>query len=307
MRRLVQFSAAAVIAAGALSACGGASGGSGSGGSGGFSSSSSSSSGSSSSSASSSSSSSSSDSGLVPAGYHLVWSDEFNGTGLPDSTKWSDDTFANTYDPANGELQYYTAARLENDQQQGGSLNITVRKEDMTGSPDYAGQHYSSARIITRNKADWQYGYFEIRAKLPCGNGTWPAIWMVGSAGSWPKDGEIDIMEELGRDPNTVYGTIHDNFNQGHNGDGTAHSIADACGSFHVYQLTWTSERIDIGVDGTIYDSYVNAHTGYDQWPFDGRQYLLLNVAMGGSWAGAVDDSALPRSMQVDYVRVYQQ
>ncbi len=246
------------------------------------------------------------DSAYVPAGYSLVWNDEFDGSGLPDTAKWGDDTFANTYDPANGELEYYTAARTQNDNVGGGNLSLTVTKEDMTGAPDYAGQHYASARIMTRGKADWTYGFFDIRAKLPCGAGTWPALWMVGSAGTWPTDGEIDIMEELGRDPDTIYGTIHDDFNQPHNGDGSHTAITDACGSFHNYELTWTTERIDIAVDGVVYDSYVNAHTGHAQWPFDNPQFLIFNVAMGGSWAGAVDDGALPRSMIVDYVRVYQ-
>ncbi len=242
----------------------------------------------------------------MPAGYHLVWNDEFDGTGLPDNTKWSDDTFANTYDPANGELEYYTAARTANDSQSGGNLNITVTHEDMTGAPDYAGQHYASARIITQGHAQWTYGFFDIRAKMPCGAGTWPALWMVGPSHAWPDGGEIDILEELGRDPDTIYGTIHDTSNQPHNGDGTSKAISDACGSFHNYELTWTADSLQIGVDGVIYDTYANAHTGHDQWPFDEPEYIILNVAMGGSWAGAVDDSALPRSMQVDYVRVYQ-
>ena len=129
---------------------------------------------------------------------------------------------------------------------------------------------------------------------------------MLGDGGSWPADGEIDIMEQLGKDPNTIYGTIHDTSNQAHNGDGAHTSVSDACGSFHNYELTWTADKIEIGVDGVVYQTYVNAHTGKDQWPFDEKQYLLLNLALGGSWAGPVDDGALPESMVVDYVRVYQ-
>ncbi len=242
----------------------------------------------------------------MPAGYSLVWSDEFSGSGLPDATKWSDDTNANTFDPGNGELEYYTAGRTQNEHLSGGMLYITAVKEDMTGQPNYAGQHYSSARIITRNKASWLYGYFEVRAMLPCGAGAWPAIWTLGTGGSWPSDGEIDIMEQLGKDPNTIYGTVHDTSNQPHNGDGNHTTAANACGSFHNYELTWTAETIQIAVDGVVYDTYTNAHTGTDQWPFGESQYLLLNLALGGSWAGPVDDGALPESMVVDYVRVYQ-
>ena len=242
----------------------------------------------------------------VPAGYSLVWSDEFDGNGLPDQTKWNDDTFANTFDPGNGELEYYTQGRTQNENQSGGVLTITAIKEDRTGDPNYAGQHYSSARIITQNTASWKYGYFEVRAKLPCGAGTWPAIWMLGIGNNWPATGETDIMEQLGKDPNTIYGTVHDTSNQAHNGDGSSTTVANACGSFHNYELTWTADQMQIAVDGVVYDTYVNAHTGSDQWPFDQPQYMILNLALGGSWAGPVDDSALPQSLVIDYVRVYQ-
>lgn len=242
----------------------------------------------------------------APAGYQLVWADEFNGSGLPDSTKWIDDVYANTYDPINGELEYYTQRRLENEHMEGGYLYLTARKEDMTGTPYYAGQHYSSARIITDTKKRWTYGFFEVRAKLPCGAGTWPAIWMLGTNGGWPAGGEMDIMEQVGRYPTDITATVHNKSNQSHNGDGKQRWVGNACTAFHNYQLTWTSESLQFGVDGIVYMTYANAHTGHDQWPFDEPEYMLLNVAMGGVWAGPVDDTALPRSMQVDYVRVYQ-
>lgn len=246
------------------------------------------------------------DSPWVPAGYSLVWHDEFDGAGLPDSGRWRDDVRSNTYTAGNGELQYYTSRQLANEHVEGGYLYLTARKEKATGQPNYAGQAYTSARIITQGKASWLYGFVDVRAKLPCGAGAWPAIWMLGDKGQWPANGEIDIMEQLGKDPNTVYGTVHDPFNQAHYGDGQHTHVEAACGTFHNYEMTWTAERIDIAVDGVIYQSYLNAHSGKAQWPFDAKQYLLLNLALGGGWAGPVDEAGLPESMGVDYVRVYQ-
>ncbi len=244
------------------------------------------------------------DSAFVPSGYSLVWDDEFDKDGLPDPQKWGFNTFSNTYNVSNGELQYYAKGRKENIFVKDGHLNIVVRKEDMSGSPDYKGQHYSSAEIETKNIAKWTYGYFEIRAKVPCGAGTWPAIWMVGANGRWPAFGEIDIMEHLGKTPGTIYGTIHDG--RFPSGMGSHTQIPDACQNFHLYQMTWTPEEIDIAVDGVRYDTYLNGRNGHDQWPFAEPQYFLLNVAMGGGWAGPVDDTALPQTFVVDYVRVYQ-
>jgi beta-glucanase (GH16 family) len=281
------------LTASALSACGGGGGGGVSTGGGSHSS-------------SSSSSSSSSNSSGVPAGYNLVWEDDFSTDGLPDSTVWTYDTSANATGWYNNEKQYYAANRLENSSVSGGILSITARKEDLTSAADYGGQHYTSARLITHGKKSWTYGYFEVRAKLPCGQGTWPAIWMLGETGSWPGAGEIDIMEQVNSDA-TIYGTMHtqQTVNTGVTG-GTHISVPTACTDFHTYQLTWTAEKIEVGVDGTIYQTFTNAHTGHDQWPFDEPQYLLLNLAIGGDWPGAVDDSIFPRTMQVDYVKVYQ-
>ena len=121
----------------------------------------------------------------LPAGYTLVWSDEFNTTGLPDAAKWNYDTGRNKAGWYNNELQYYSAARLENAELRDGNLVITARKERMSSAADWGGQPYTSARLLTAGKAAWTYGYFEIRAKLPCGKGTWPAIWTLGSGGDW--------------------------------------------------------------------------------------------------------------------------
>ena len=238
----------------------------------------------------------------APEGYHLVWADEFDVNGLPDAAKWRDDSYANVYSPKNGELQYYTSRRMENERVQDGYLYITARKEEMHAQPNYAGQRYSSARIITRDLAQWTNGFFEIRARLPCGAGAWPAVWTLG-LGRWPDSGEIDIMEQLGKDPNTVYGTVHV---KGNKATPVSTTVTAACTSFHNYQLEWTPEILKIGVDGVVYSTYENAHKGQMQWPFDSPEYLVLNVALGGSWAGAVDDANLPATMVVDYVRVYQ-
>ena len=145
----------------------------------------------------------------VPAGWKLVWSDEFNTDGLPDARKWDYDTVRNKAGWYNDELQYYARERAENARVADGTLIITALKEKMTGAPDYGGQSYTSARLLTRGKADWTYGFFEIRAKLPCGLGTWPAIWMLGQGADWPLVGEIDIMEHVGKKPGEVLGTVH--------------------------------------------------------------------------------------------------
>lgn len=243
--------------------------------------------------------------GGKPDGYTLAWADEFDTPGLPDPSKWAYDTERNPAGWYNNELQYYAADRIENSHIDNGRLLITARKEDLTSAPDYGGQHYTSARLMTRGKVSWTYGFVEVRAKLPCGKGTWPAIWMLGTGGAWPGDGEIDIMEQVGAAPSRVFGTVHTQTSGG-NGTGSAVSIPDACTAFHNYQLTWTPDRLVLGVDDRNYYQYLNPKNGYANWPFDKPQYLLLNLAVGGTLGGAVDDSIFPVQMEVDYVRVYQ-
>ena len=242
----------------------------------------------------------------LPAGYTLVWSDEFNVNGLPDAAKWNYDTGRNKDGWYNNELQYYSAARLENAEARGGSLVITARKEQMSGTADWGGQRYSSARLLTAGKASWTYGYFEVRAKLPCGKGTWPAIWMLGSGGDWPAVGELDIMEQTGREPTKLFSTTHTTSGSGGNGAGGATQVSDACTAFHTYQMLWTAQQITFGIDGKAHFTYVNAGTGKAQWPFDAPQFLILNVAIGGDLGGPVDDAIFPVKMEVDFVRVYQ-
>ncbi|MFI5156574.1 MAG: family 16 glycosylhydrolase [Chitinophagales bacterium] len=236
--------------------------------------------------------------------WSLVWSDEFNYAGLPDSSKWKYDFGADGW--GNNELEFYTMKRKENARVENGNLVIEARKED------YNGSHYTSARLVTRGKADWKYGKFEIRAKLPRGLGTWPAIWMLGSKSpmKWPDDGEIDIMEHVGYDPGVIHASIHcKDFNHVIGTQKTAVTgVADCMDNFHVYGLEWDEKSILISIDGRNYFKFFNEHYDYGGWPFNQPMHILLNLAIGGNWGGqkGVDDGIFPQSMLVDYVRVYQ-
>lgn len=233
----------------------------------------------------------------------LVWSDEFNYSGLPDSTKWNYDTGGHGW--GNNELQFYTVKRGENARVENGMLTIEARKEDWQGSK------YTSARLITKGKGDWQYGRIEVRARLPKGRGTWPAIWMLASTEplAWPDDGEIDIMEHVGWNQNYVHASIHSkkyNHVMGTQKTDTI-IVPDASEAFHVYALDWTADSITVSMDDSTYFRFANERTGKDAWPFSQPFHLLLNIAVGGNWGGAkgIDDSIWPQKMEVDYVRVY--
>ncbi len=236
--------------------------------------------------------------------YQLVWSDEFNAGISPDTTKWMYETGGNGW--GNNELQYYTNARTENARISDGNLIIEARKEN------FGGRNYTSARLLTKNKAQWTYGKFEIRAKIPKGRGTWPAIWLLSANNPlhWPDDGELDIMEEVGYKPNTIYGTAHNKLYNGANGKqkGDSKFIPDAQDSFHVYRLEWTNSEVKWSIDNDTYYTYYDPSLGIDGWPFNKDFFMILNVAVGGNWGGAqgVDDSIFPQSMLIDYVRVYQ-
>jgi len=252
--------------------------------------------------------------GGIPPTARLAWADEFDVAGMPDASRWSYDTERNSAGWYNNELQYYANARPENSRVENGLLVITARREDLStlGLSDWSGQKYSSARLITRDKASWTYGFIEVRAKLPCGTGTWPAIWTLSTPpqSAWPDDGEIDIMEHVGFDPGVVHGTVHTgafNHTRGNQRSATK-TVADACNDFHRYQLNWTPNRITLGIDDRNYYQYSNDNSGNPEWPFDSPQFLILNIAVGGDWGGqmGVDDSVFPVEMQVDYVRVYQ-
>ena len=237
----------------------------------------------------------------------LVWSDEFDINGLPNASKWSYDTAGNDGGWGNNELEFYTQARLKNAEVKDGYLYITARKEE------YKGFHYTSARLITTHKGDWLYGRMEIKAKLPDGRGMWPAIWMLPTDweyGGWPSSGEIDIMENVGYDPFVIVASAHtETYNHVIGTQKNDRITIPTCYSdFHVYALEWEAKEYRVYVDDTLYFTFKNEGTGYKVWPFDKRFHLLLNVAVGGNWGGAqgVDDSIFPRTMVVDYVRVYQ-
>jgi len=243
----------------------------------------------------------------------LIWSDEFNGKSL-DMSKWSFDTSRNKLGWYNKELQYYAANRPENLRLENGKLIIELRKDPaaIDRFADWGNQQYSSAKIVTKGKAAFDTGFVEVSAKLPCTRGTWPAIWMLPEGDSpWPDGGEIDILEQVGSQPNVAHATLHTRlFNHVmHTGRGAETPVPTACSAFHRYQLAWTNEAITIGVDGRAYMRVRNDQSGGSgAWPFDTPFYLILNLAMGGDWAGAkgIDDAALPQRMEVDYVRVWQ-
>lgn len=244
----------------------------------------------------------------TPTGtWELVWDDEFDYTGLPDSTKWSYDTDGNASGWGNNEAQFYTSGRKENAWVADGMLTITALKEAM------GGKQYTSARLRTKGKGDWLYGRFEIRAKLPTGKGTWPAIWMLPTDwayGGWPSSGEIDIMENVGYDPDTIVGSAHTELYNHVMGTQKNARVAypDCYTAFHVYALEWEANEYRLYVDDNHYFTFKNEKSGYKAWPFDKPFHLLLNLAIGGNWGGArgVDDSLLPHKFLVDYVRVYQ-
>jgi len=237
----------------------------------------------------------------------LVWSDEFDYTGLPNPAKWSYDTAGNSGGWGNNEKQFYTQARLKNAEVKEGFLSITARKEE------YKGFQYTSARLVTKGKGDWLYGRMEIRAKIPDGRGMWPAIWMLPTDwayGGWPASGEIDIMENVGYNPFVIVASAHtEKYNHSIGTQKSATINIPTCYSeFHVYTLEWEIKEYRVYVDDRLYFTFKNEGSGYKVWPYDKRFHLLLNVAVGGNWGGAqgIDDSVFPRTMVVDFVRIYQ-
>ncbi len=232
-----------------------------------------------------------------------VWADEFEGEGKPDPDKWSYDIGGGGW--GNHELEYYTDSQ-QNASVSDGLLTITARHQPTEG------MEYSSARLATKNKGDFLYGRFEAKAKLPVGKGTWPAIWMLPTDwayGSWPKSGEIDIMEHVGYDQDRVHVTVHTEAYNHRLGTqkGKDKVVEHASTEFHVYRIDWTPDAIKGYIDDEQMFDYPNEGTGPAVWPFDKKFHWLLNVAVGGDWGGTegVDSEAFPTAMQVDYVRVY--
>ncbi|RMH66014.1 MAG: glycoside hydrolase family 16 protein [Calditrichaeota bacterium] len=240
------------------------------------------------------------------AEWQLVWQDEFN-TSQIDGSKWNFEIGAGGW--GNDELEFYTN-RHENAYIENGQLVIEARKDN------YQGNTYTSARMTTKNKGDWLYGRIEVRARLPRGQGLWPAIWMMPTDnyyGSWAASGEIDIMELLGNDVNTVYGTIHYGGSFPANvHSGAQYKLSQApnfADGFHTFALEWDSTKISWFVDDSLYQEQSDWYTGHETFPapFNKRFFLILNVAVGGTWPGYPDASTtFPQKMRVEYVRVYQ-
>ena len=228
--------------------------------------------------------------------YKLTWSDEFNKDGLPDSTKWGYDLGAGGW--GNEEAEYYTN-RIENAKVQNGTLKIIAKKET------YSGSEYTSARLLTKNKFSFKYGKVVARAKLPFGKGTWPAIWMLGDnneTAGWPDCGEIDIMEHAGNRLNKIYGTLHYPGHSGADGNGATTMVKNVTSAFHVYSLEWDATAIKIYVDNKLLHTVANS----DSIPFNHNFFLIMNVAMGGGFAGAINPAFKTAAMEIDYIRVYQ-
>jgi beta-glucanase (GH16 family) len=235
----------------------------------------------------------------------LVWSDEFNYTGLPDSSKWKADIGGHGW--GNNELQYYTNMDTGNVRVMNGVLTITARLQNKEKNK------YTSAKLLTKGIQEFTFGRIEARAKLPAGVGTWPAIWMLGTnikEAGWPGCGEIDIMEHVGYNKDSVFGTIHSAAYNHMKGTqkGKGIFIGDPYSAFHIYAIDWSAEKIDFLLDGFVYFSVKNEHLTTSEWPFAQPFYLILNLAIGGGWGGkmGVDDRIFPAVMEVDYIRVYQ-
>ncbi|CAD0009569.1 glycoside hydrolase family 16 protein [Flavobacterium salmonis] len=229
---------------------------------------------------------------------NLVWSDEFNTDGAPDTAKWGYNLGTGDNGWGNNEKQNYTNS-VTNVIVQGGSLKITAKKESSGGAA------YSSARLVSDNKFKFTYGKVEIRAKLPIGAGTWPAIWMLGqnyATKPWPACGEIDIMEHVGNNQNVVLGTLHYPGRFGGSADSGSKTIANVSTEFHVYKAVWSPVSIKIYADETLIHSVANTAS----LPFNSDFFLILNVAMGGNLGGNIDPAFTQSSMEIDYVRVYQ-
>ena len=241
---------------------------------------------------------------VVPEGYHLVWHDEFEEGTTLNPSDWTHEVKASGW--VNHELQNYVNHQTSSGnvvtEIKDGSLHIHCFKE---GGKIYSG------RVYAHVKTGWKYGYIEGRIKLPKGKGTWPAFWMMPvNYTGWPDSGEIDIMEEVGYHPNYVSSSLHANAHVHTNNTQVTKEVycAGAEGEYHVYAIEWTAEKITTFVDGKVLLTYANRGLGHDDWPYDAPFYVILNLAWGGSWGGSqgVDESALPVTMSVDYVRVFQ-
>lgn len=228
-------------------------------------------------------------------GYRLVWHDNFSSPTI-DTSSWTHEIAEPGW--VNGELQYYTNAKnvcIKN-----GKLILTARNDS---------NKFSSSRLITKNKRIFTYGIVQIRAKLPAGKGTWPALWMLGNnidQVSWPACGEIDIMEHVGRDKGVVHSSIHNNSGFGATPYTSKINVINPYNKFHVYSAKWTENQITFYVDNKVVYNYKPTTLNDSTWPFNKPAYLILNIAIGGTWGGQVDQSIFPTSMIIDWIKVYQ-
>ena len=239
-----------------------------------------------------------------PDGWTLAWSDEFDGPAgsAVDAANWNYDYGPNWY---NGELQYYSQGTDNAKLDGNGNLVIEARKENREG------RQYTSARLKTEGKKTFTYGRFEGRMKLPYGQGLWPAFWLLGAeGGSWPACGEIDILENLGREPSIAHGTMHGPGYSGSAGPGAAYTLpgdAKFSDDFHTFAIEWETDAIRWYVDGALYSTKTPADIGSNTWVFNHPFFFILNVAVGGEWPGDPDGTTVfPQTMVVDYVRVCQ-
>ncbi|HLN53967.1 MAG TPA: glycoside hydrolase family 16 protein [Lentimicrobium sp.] len=238
----------------------------------------------------------------------LIWSDEFNGKGPPDTTKWAYELGASGW--GNNELQEYTN-ELENASQVDSLLVVKAIKRD---------GHWTSARLVTKGKFNFEYGRIIFKAKLPSGSGTWPALWMLGNNAEqvgWPECGEIDVMEHIGRRPGIVQAAMHTPSSHGNTTNIGYTSVQDYNSEFHLYEAFWTPEKIEFSVDDKIFYTYSPAIKDNETWPYDHPFYIIINIAMGGNFGSdpkfesndlknGIDPSLMDATMEVDYVRVYQ-
>jgi len=231
----------------------------------------------------------------------MVWQDEFQGGPAPSAARWD-------YERGfvrNHEAQYYTVDRRENARVEGGELIITGRREN------WAGARYTSASLVTKGRFAFTYGKVEVRAKIPTGRGTWPAVWLLGDTDrvAWPHCGEIDLMENVGFDPAKLHFSVHTGaFNHVTHSQRTAVvALERPWADFHRYGLLWTHERLELFLDGRRVLEFQNDGQGPEHWPFDAPMYLIVNLALGGDWGGVkgVDDALFPAEFRIDYVRVW--
>lgn len=239
-----------------------------------------------------------------PINYHLVWSDEFNYRGFPDTTKWSFATVGNFLHWGNNELQYYTREEKKNAYVSKGNLRIQAIKN---------GDKITSARLESAGKGNWKHARVEVRAKLASGRGVWSAIWLLPSNWNFSKgyvDGEIDVAEYLGFNQDSVFHAVHTythNFDRKEtNTDATL--VFDSVEAYHVYAVEWNSDTISFFIDDKLVHSYIRTENLHLRWSFNQPYSLILNVAVGGEWAATkgIDYDCFPVQMYVDYVRVYE-